>query len=199
MEGAVWPAPLRHFQEEYGPERPEQVTEFLDPDLSWAGLSCRGPEQAPSGETPAHTRRVALGPLAAAETIAEVEARRWPNPAWWQPGDFQGARRQWPHHALAFLPGWMPLFWSACDALGMQEALIKMLFNPSVFGAFVQRQHPFYGVDNIRGDNIVATCQAARAATFARSKSGPVGNAVRQKRSLLPIPGASERNQEAHR
>ena len=38
----------------------------------------------------------------------------------------------------------MPLFWSACDAFGMQEALIKMLAAPSVFDAFVRRQHEFY-------------------------------------------------------
>jgi uroporphyrinogen decarboxylase len=82
--------------------------------------------------------------LAGADAVADIDAHEWPDPSWWQPADYAAARERWPDHALVYVPGWMPLFWGACEAFGMQEALIKMLAAPEVFGAYVRRHHAFY-------------------------------------------------------
>jgi uroporphyrinogen decarboxylase len=155
MEGAVWPELQMFFQKNYGLADREQVIELLDPDFRWIYPVYLGPElPAPEGEPPTEsgreavtisTKQVAKGPLAGANTVAEVhQAQLWPDPKLWGPPDFAAARRRWPDHALVFCAGWTPLFWGACEAFGMEEALVKILTQPEVFEAFVRRQHEFY-------------------------------------------------------
>ncbi len=152
MEGVVWPEVMDHFRAAHGCRDGLEVLEFLDTDFRWAGMNYQAPEPAktPSEpkeaqETPkSYSKQVMKGPLAAAETVAEVEAYGWPDPACWQPADYREVRRKWPAHALVFTPGWMPLFWAACEAFGMEAALINMHTRPALFEAFVQHQHEFY-------------------------------------------------------
>ena len=150
MEGAVWPELMDYFRREHGLEDAAAVYDFLDTDFRWAGMQCRRPDD-PARQTPPAVDRqyifakdVTAGPLAEARTAADVEAHNWPDPAWWSPGDYAAARRRWPDHALVFSAGWMPLFWGACEAFGMENALILLHTRPAVFEAFVQRQHEFY-------------------------------------------------------
>lgn len=51
--------------------------------------------------------------------------------------------------------GWSPLFWGACEAFGMEEALVKMKTQPAVFDAYLHCQQDFY-LDILRRG-----CQAA--------------------------------------
>lgn len=83
-------------------------------------------------------------PLAGARTVADVAAYPWPDPAWWQAGDYAAARERFPDHALVFCPGWLPLFCGACNAFGMEETLVNMLWEPQLVEAFIRRQHEMY-------------------------------------------------------
>ncbi len=83
-------------------------------------------------------------PLAHAATIQDIAAHPWPDPAWWQPGDYAAFAQAYPDHARVLCVGWSPLFWGACEAFGMDEALVKMLREPALFDAYIQRQNEFY-------------------------------------------------------
>ena len=150
MEGNVWPELQDHFRRRHGLETSEEVQDFLGTDFRWVGYNYQGPAEEPVQDEGAaanhevYSLQVAVGPLAEAETIAEVEAWDWPDPALWQPGDVGAARRRWPDHALVFGAFWMPLFWGACEAFGMEPALTKMYTQPAVVEAFIRRRHAFY-------------------------------------------------------
>ncbi len=153
MEGTVWPELMEYFSTKYGHQESDEVLDFLDTDFRWAFMRCVEPEGSPSpaseesgmgDENRKFSKEVAKGPLADANSIADVEAHDWHDPARGQPPDFEQARRQWPHHALVFCTCWHPLFWSACEAFGVEEALVKMLAQPAVFDAFVRKQHELY-------------------------------------------------------
>lgn len=145
MEGSVWPALMDYFRQAHALQEPIHVLDFLDTDFRWTGMSYRGPGGLPPSNGPRpHTKDVSTGPLAAAETVADVESHDWPDPAWWQAADYPAARRRWPDHALVFAAGWYPLFWGACEAFGMEEALVKMHLQPAVFEAFVRCRTAFY-------------------------------------------------------
>jgi uroporphyrinogen decarboxylase len=147
MEGWIWPELLDYFKLNYGLENNDQVTEYLDPDFRWTWVEYVGP-QPDAGETAApveasrtYTVKVMDGPLAHAETEADLDAYTYVNPDWYQPPDFRGLRQRFPEKALAFCPGWMPPFWSAVNAFGMEGALTKMLTQPDLFHAFSRRHH----------------------------------------------------------
>jgi uroporphyrinogen decarboxylase len=150
MEQQVWPELLEYFRARHGLTDAEQILAFLDTDFRWAWMQYLGPPQPPPAEglppgwggtysDALYERR-----LARAETVAEVEAEPWPDPGWWVPPDLKAFRGRWPEHAVVISPGWMPLFCSACDAFGMESALVKMATQPEVIEAFVRRQHTFY-------------------------------------------------------
>ena len=146
MEGFVWPDLMAHFQSKYGLENNTQVWNFLDTDFRWVHMRYVKPPpnlQAPPQDREAYTRAVMNGPLENARTTADVDAHKLPDPALWQPADYAAARQEWQDHALVFMSGWMPLFWSACLAFGMEAALINMIAEPKLFEAFIQRQHEF--------------------------------------------------------
>jgi uroporphyrinogen decarboxylase len=150
MEQQVWPELMDYFRSEHGLASPEEVLAFLDTDFRWAWTQYEGPAQAPPAEDlpegwgGTYADRLYQRPLAHAETVADVEAHPWPDPAWWVPADLKAFREQWPDHALVTTPGWMPLFCAACDAFGMENTLVKMATQPAVIEAFIRRQHQFY-------------------------------------------------------
>ena len=145
MEGCVWSELMTYFREQHGLVDPEQVLQFLDPDFRWAFLQYIGPPpEIPQPEaisTPGASKDVAMGPLAEASSVADIEGYAWPDPSHLMPGDFKGMRQRFPNKALVLCPGWMPLFWTACELFGMEPAMIKMLRSPQVFDALIRRQH----------------------------------------------------------
>ncbi len=88
-------------------------------------------------------------PLAAAESVADVERHAWPDPARF--ADFAALRPAalaWNRQYAVRGPYWVsgPLFCTACNLFGMEEAMVKMLTAPEVFEACVERVFQFsYG------------------------------------------------------
>ena len=151
MEASVWPELGDHFRDKHGLEGNIQIYDFLDTDFRWVSMVDQRPRQPTAGtkasedeQNVTYTKSVVKGPLADARTIADIESHNWPDPAWWQPPDVAAARWRWPDHALVFYPRWLPLFWTACDAFGMEAALVKIVTEPKIFEAFIRRQHEFY-------------------------------------------------------
>ncbi len=154
MEGAVWPELQDDFKQRHGLAEAVGVQDFLGTDFRWVGLEYVGPrrDDAPPKEEKAEEKpaeRAYSGQflglsLADARTVADVEKRQWPDPAWYAPGDFRAARARWPEHALVFGHSWMPLFWTACQEFGMEEALVRLHTQPEIIEAFVSRQHDMY-------------------------------------------------------
>ena len=151
MEGSVWSELLTYFQNKHRLANTFEVQEFLDTDFRWIGMQYRGPNSdiepvAPqtNGVT-THSNSIAQGPLAQARTIAEVESYSWPNPARWQPfGNFAQDRSRWPQHALVFSTGWWSLFWGACEAFGVEVALVNLITAPALFECAVSCIHERY-------------------------------------------------------
>ena len=153
MEGSVWPELLEYFRENHGLEDKYEIVDFLGSDFRWTPMrnlaaEARAEEADGAPDVFAapqiQTKEIAHGPLANANCVADVDAYVLPNPEKWQPGDYAGARRRWPEHALVCGAGWHPLFWGACEAFGVEAALTKMLTAPEVFDRFIQRLHEFY-------------------------------------------------------
>ncbi len=144
MEGCVWTELQEYFHRRHGLQDAAAVHAFLDTDFRWAFIDYRGPAGEGTNEkVETGSKSVASGPLAHASSVREVAAYPWPDPACWGPSDYAAFSQSWPEHARVLCIGWMPLFWGACEAFGMQEALIKMKIEPQVFDAFVRRQHEF--------------------------------------------------------
>lgn len=150
MEGSVWPELMTYFRNEHGLDEPLDVLAFLDTDFRWAGMKCQPPDSVSDSPAqdptslPTYTREVAQGPIADARTMADVNSHQWPDPAWWLPGDFRQARSRWPEHALVFMAGWCPLFWGACEAFGVEAALVNLVTAPSLFECAVRCIHERY-------------------------------------------------------
>jgi uroporphyrinogen decarboxylase len=149
MEGAVWPELLDYFRDQYHIENAGQVIEFLDPDFRWTFLVYQGPnpDEQPAASLPdkakTFSKAVVEGPLTHAESLSDLNAYPLPDPAWFVPADYAPIRAHFPDKALVFCPGWMPLFWTACEAFGMQAAMVKMVTQPEIFDGFIQRFHEF--------------------------------------------------------
>lgn len=78
-------------------------------------------------------------PLAAAATLAEIERYPWPDPASY---DFAGAAKragEWGATYAVRGPYWQPLFCRVCDLFGMEEAMVRMVTQPVIFEAALER------------------------------------------------------------
>lgn len=154
MEAATWESVERYFRDAHGLENGEAIQDFLDTDFRWSPLRYVMPDEAeeappppPPADEPSKTYSwaVAGGPLAQAETVADVEAYRgWQYEERWQPGDYRASRARYPDHALVLGNIWKPLFWGACEAFGMEEALVRLHTDPVLVDAFIERQQAFY-------------------------------------------------------
>ena len=150
MEGCVWPELLQYFSIHHALQDSGEIQDRLGTDCRWVGLRYVGPgHDTPSSSREQSGDRVYSGQflggsLANAQTVADVEKRKWPDPSWLVPADSRAARQRWPEHALVLGHSWMPLFWTACQEFGMEAALIKMHTQPAVIEAFVARQHDYY-------------------------------------------------------
>ena len=150
MEGSVWSELIEYFRLHHALQSSDEIQDYLGTDCRWIGLRYIGPsyDNPPSTAEKSPERTYSSqfrgASLANAQTVADVERRKWPEPSWLVPGDFRAARKRWPEHALVFGHSWMPLFWTACQEFGMEEALVKMHTQPGVFEAFVSRQHDYY-------------------------------------------------------
>lgn len=78
-------------------------------------------------------------PLAHMTTVKEIESFQWPDPNLYR---YEKAEemvlRNGDHYALRG-PFWVPVFCKACDLFGMEEAMVKMMIEPAVFEAAIER------------------------------------------------------------
>lgn len=140
MESHIWPELMAYFTEAHGLTTPNEVYDFLDTDFRWGITSCLPPQPDQPVAAPTATVAIHRPPLADAITIADIEAIPLLDPEYFQPPDFAAFRDEWPNHAVVACGGWMPLFWAACDAFGMEEALIKMACEQDIFEAYIRRR-----------------------------------------------------------
>jgi uroporphyrinogen decarboxylase len=149
MEGAVWPELQDYFRARHGLEDGAAVVEFLDPDFRWPTMPAQARDPSEVWDTfwrwidQDYRKGRARGPLAGAQTVAEVEAYGLPDPARWSLGGLAGqlaaARARWPDKALVYFCPILPLFWTSCEIFGAQEALLKIMSQPSVYEALIAR------------------------------------------------------------
>jgi uroporphyrinogen decarboxylase len=146
MEGCVWPELMEYFHINHGLQNPAEVIEFLDPDFRWTFLNYLGPslvEKKDEGKDTknAFSKEVASGPLAHADSQADIDNYEWTKPDWFGPADYAAVRQCSPEKAIVFCPGWMPLFWTACELFGVEAAMLNLTSRPELFEALIQRQH----------------------------------------------------------
>ena len=136
-EGRAWDSLIKYFDRKYSINSELEILDFLDTDFRWVWMDKNEAEQKnPPG---AHPKTIAHGPLSNAVSIGEVEAYDWINPSDYAVGDLSEERRKWPNHALVFVPGWFPIFWTACEVFGVEAALVKMKTEPRIFQAFLEK------------------------------------------------------------
>lgn len=145
MESVIWPELAAYFADTHGLTVSEDIYNFIDTDFRWLFMSYTGPAaaSAPVSDASYPIDNPPDAPLRNAHTVAEVEAYVMESSDLWQAPDCKAAREKWPDHALVACPGWLALFWNACTAFGMEEALIKMETEPDVFEAFIRKRHKF--------------------------------------------------------
>jgi uroporphyrinogen decarboxylase len=109
-------------------------------------------------------------PLANASSIAVVENFPWPDVAMY---DYQNAAqtaRQLGAQYAVRGPYWKPLFCRVCDLFGMEEAMVKMLVEPKLFEAALDRVFQYTAEHSERlldacGDAMPILCLADDFAT----------------------------------
>ena len=146
-EGQVWWELQEYFREHHGLDDYDAVLAFLDTDFRWLWSRDIDPASqeeesfVPVSQREVLTRTIVNGPLAHAETVAEVEAHDWPNSSCRERVDFEDARRRWPDHAVVYAIGLNYLFWNMCEMFGAEQALLKMVDKPDVFEAAIRCYH----------------------------------------------------------
>jgi hypothetical protein len=150
MEGHVWKELMDWFRSTRGFPDQDAVIEHLDPDSRWTGLQWAGPVPDPPADPPPPppadtlSKDVRSGPLAGATTVKEVEAYVRGDPGLLVPRDYAALRTRFPDKALVLCPGWMPLFWGACEAFGLETALVHAYEEPKLIEAFIRGHHDYY-------------------------------------------------------
>ena len=126
--------------------RDEEVVGRLGIDGRLFGLPYRGEVREPENGVPFDEwGGIASGdygtyhhyPLAAAGSIAEVEAYPWPDPARFDYAAAAQAARDLREFAVRG-PAWQPPFCRVCALMGMEEALVKLVLRPEVFEAALE-------------------------------------------------------------
>ena len=82
-------------------------------------------------------------PLAYADTVAKIESYPWPDPAHYDYHLAAQTARQWAQTYAVRGPSWKPLFCQVCDLFGMEDTLVKMMAQPSLFEAALDQVFNF--------------------------------------------------------
>jgi uroporphyrinogen decarboxylase len=129
-----WPGLLRHL----GANNEEAARRKLNDDFRWfmAG-AYRHPEGRPAFPRGADKNHSALGPLAECESVAEVEAFPWPDPAHL---DFSDALAALRNAGDVYRGGgmWGCHFDILRNLFGFEECLVKMHTHPEVLDAALE-------------------------------------------------------------
>ena len=156
--GAFWTghpndATVPLFAKEWGvePDR-EAIYQFLNDDCRWfmADSGYKHPEGLPALNPAYGVKRETLsaeGCFAEAETVAEIEAYPWPDPAYC---DFTELYAEIEKHQdkMVFTGMWCPFFHIIADFFGMENYFIKMYENPEVVEAATEKVVDYYVAAN---------------------------------------------------
>ncbi|HML20637.1 MAG TPA: uroporphyrinogen decarboxylase family protein [Aggregatilinea sp.] len=83
-------------------------------------------------------------PLAKAETVADVDAYPWPDPAWMDVSQIRADAQRWGGQYAMLGGEWAPFWHDAIDLLGMENLLMKMFDAPEVVEAVLAHTAAFY-------------------------------------------------------
>ncbi len=148
---ASWPGILAHF----GTQTEEETRRKLQDDLRWISPSFYpGWYRAPDGNKffdfrDHKSHHGQPGPLAQAETVAEVEAYDWPNPNY---VDFEACLEDLHGAGDVYRAGgfWTSFYHDLMDLFGMEAYMINMRLHPDVVLAATDRICSFYYEANER-------------------------------------------------
>lgn len=132
----------------------EAIQTYLDDDLRWvpADAAYHHPEGRPAFDPTYGIERhsqATEGCLAEAETLADVEAYPWPDPAYCDFIEIYAQLDKYPNK-ICFTGMWSPFFHIVADMFGMQNYFIKMYECPDVVEAVTERVVDFYVAANER-------------------------------------------------
>ena len=164
--GNPHPDTLPIFHRYFGTKTLDELQTKLDDDFRWITpqymeTTYRHPEGKGLFDIWKEKKSLGdAGPLARCETVAEVEAYDWPDPAFL---DFEECLRVLRRTGSVYRASgfWMPFFHDVMDLFGMEEYLTKMMLSPDVVQAATDRVCGFYYEANRRfyaeaGDEIDA-------------------------------------------
>jgi uroporphyrinogen decarboxylase len=83
-------------------------------------------------------------PLAAAESVADIENYPWPSPDWFDYAGAANAARGYDGRYALRGPGWHPIYCRICELMGMERALENLAWRPELIEAAVDRLERFY-------------------------------------------------------
>ena len=77
-------------------------------------------------------------PLADAETVADIERYPWPDARDYDYAAAATAAQRAVERYATRGPGWLPLFWRACELWGFEDAMLTMLDRPALFEGTIE-------------------------------------------------------------
>ena len=83
-------------------------------------------------------------PLEAAETVAEIDAYPWPDPAWMDVSTLRAEALAWGGEYAVLGGDWAPFWHDAIDLLGMENLLLKMFDAPALVEAVFDHLTTYY-------------------------------------------------------
>jgi len=78
-------------------------------------------------------------PLAEASSISEIESYQWPDPEDFRYDKAKSLAEKYSDTYALRGPFWLPVFCKACDLMGMEEAMVKMMTSPGLFEAVIEQ------------------------------------------------------------
>jgi len=148
MENNIWPALRDYFTDKYGLKEDEEILRHLHSDFRW--ILTGPPEKMGTHEFDADGTDATGSysddierPLSSAHSAGDVERLYRPDAEATVVPDFAAMRQRCPDKPMILTPFWMPVFSGACEAFGMQEAMIKMHLEPEVFKAYAEKQSDY--------------------------------------------------------
>lgn len=137
MENATWPELDCFFADKYNLHSISAILDFLDSDFRWVMAGSPYTEKKEGRDNLSDNKSTGL--LSAVESVEDLDRLYHPDPDDRIIPDFVAARENFPDHALVFAALWMPAFFNCCMDFGMEEALCKMIVQPDIIEAYVDR------------------------------------------------------------
>ncbi len=137
MENTSWPEIDAYFEKKYNLHSTAEILDFLDSDFRWA--IARSPFSSGQPGRDNYSDNISAGLLRDVDSVEELERLYRPDPAHRVMPDFAALKSQYPDHALVFCALWMPVFFNCCMDFGMEEAMCKMIAEPQIIEAYVEK------------------------------------------------------------